>query len=163
MWTIGVQPASSRRLAMDFTSYYWFSPYHIRFTSQNVICQHSSITETTIKQHPLGFILFDFHNWESPTSFTSALFFAVNTYITPHTIVCSTSLTSFVHVVSISMLTNSRVIGCKLWKRLEDSVALYLQMSSTEYWAENIGINSSKRQSGIVLHKRIHIYGQYNF
>ena len=38
--TIGVQPASTRQLALDFTSCYWFSPYHIWLACRNFICQH---------------------------------------------------------------------------------------------------------------------------
>ena len=54
-------------------------------------------------------------------------------------------------------------MGRELWTRLGDFVAFHLQTWSPEYWAENIGVNSSKRQSGIVLNKRIPIYDQYNF
>ena len=32
-----------------------------------------------------------------------------------------------------------------------------------EYQAENKSTNSSKLQSDILLHKRLHSYGQYNF
>ena len=68
--TIGVQPASTRRLTLAFTSCYRFSYYYIRFIFRNFICEHSSITETTVKQHPLAFLLFDFQHWESTPSFT---------------------------------------------------------------------------------------------
>ena len=37
----------------------------IHLTCRNFICQHSAITETTVKQHPLAIIWFDTH-WESP-------------------------------------------------------------------------------------------------
>ena len=48
--------------------------------------------------------------------------------------------------------------------RIPEPNLLYpIQTWSQEFRAENIGINSSKQQSGILLHKRIHIYGQYNF
>ena len=33
---IGVQPASPRQLALDFTSCYWFSPCHIHFASSSL-------------------------------------------------------------------------------------------------------------------------------
>ena len=36
-------------------------------------------------------------------------------------------------------------------------------VSKLEYRVENIGINSSKLQSGIILYKRIHNSGQNNF
>ena len=39
--TIGVQPASTRPLALDFTNYYRFSLYCIRFTCRNCISQQS--------------------------------------------------------------------------------------------------------------------------
>ena len=74
--TIGVQPASTQRLALDFTSSYLFSPCYKQFTCQNFICQHSAIAETTLKQGPLTFILFDFQHWDSPDSFASTLFLA---------------------------------------------------------------------------------------
>ena len=51
--------ASTRQLALDFTSCYWFSPYHIRFACRNLICQHWSITETTVKKRLLASILFN--------------------------------------------------------------------------------------------------------
>ena len=38
--TIGVQPASTRQLALDFTSCYRFSSYYILFACRNCICQH---------------------------------------------------------------------------------------------------------------------------
>ena len=83
--TIGVQPASTRWLALDFTSFCRFSPYNICFTCRNFICQHSSITETTEKQHPLAFILFDFQYWISVSLFTSALFLMRQTPTSHHT------------------------------------------------------------------------------
>ena len=63
---IAVQPVSTRRLALDFTSCYRFSPYYIHLTCRNFIYQHSAVTETTAKQHPLAFILFESPNWDSP-------------------------------------------------------------------------------------------------
>ena len=93
-------------------------------------------------------------------------FSTVNPYVTQHRIVHSTSLTSFVHVGCISNSVCSptgRVMDRELWTHLGDSVAFHLQTWSPEYWAENVGINSSNPQSGIILHKRIHSYGQYNF
>ena len=70
--TIGVQPASPRQLALDFTSCYWFSPCHIRFACLNFICQHWSITETTVKKCLSASILFD------PQACSSAIFSVVN-------------------------------------------------------------------------------------
>ena len=79
--TIGVQPASTRQLALDFTSCYWFSPYHIRFVCRNFICQHWSITETTVKKRLLASILFDHQT-------CSSAIFIYRHYRIP---VCSTS------------------------------------------------------------------------
>ena len=45
-----------------------------RLTCQNYICQHPAIAETSVKQLPSAFILFDFQQWDSPASFASALF-----------------------------------------------------------------------------------------
>ena len=54
--------------------------------------------------------------------------------------------------------------GCDLWTESRDSVAFHprtpSQMWSPEYRVENIGINSSKLQSGIILYKHIHNSGQ---
>ena len=74
-WNIGIQPASTRQLALDFTSCYWFSPYYICFACRNFICQHWSITEITVKKRLLASILFD------PPACSSAIFSVVNTYV----------------------------------------------------------------------------------
>ena len=70
--TIVVQPASPRQLALDFTSCYWFSPCHICFACRNFICQHWSITETTVKKRLSASILFD------PQACSSVIFSVVN-------------------------------------------------------------------------------------
>ena len=46
---------------------------HFIHTSHDAIfiCQHLAITETTVKQHPLAFIWFDFY-WETPGSLGSS-------------------------------------------------------------------------------------------
>ena len=61
-------------------------------------------------------------------------------------------------------------MGRELWTNLGDSVAFHSRLQTKhvvsdgpEYRAEIKGINSSKLQSDILLHKRIHIYGQYSF
>ena len=72
--TIGVEPASTRRLALNFTSSCRFSTYCTHLTCRNYICQHSAIVETTVKQLPLAFILFDWRCWESPVLHRTALF-----------------------------------------------------------------------------------------
>ena len=49
---------------------------------------------------------------------------------------------------------------------LGDSVAVSFMnvvSGSRDYRTENMGISSSTRQCGILTHKRIHIYDQYNF
>ena len=61
--TNGAQQNSTRRSGLNFSNCYQFSPYHKHFTCRNFICQHSAITETTVKQHPLACILFDFQHW----------------------------------------------------------------------------------------------------
>ena len=115
--TIGVQPASTGRLALDFTRRYRFSPYYIRFTCRHFICKHSSTTETTVKPPSLAFIAFCFQYWESSSSFTSAIFFsAINTYVTQHRIVCFTSLTRFRSVSSPNVV--SGVWGRNYWYQL---------------------------------------------
>ena len=43
------------------------------------------------------------------------------------------------------------------------NTAKHVVSDGPEYRAEIKGINSSKLQSDILLHKRIHIYGQYSF
>ena len=73
--TIGVQPASTRRLALYFTSFCRFSTYCTHLTCRNFICQHSAIVEITVK-HPLALILFRCRCWESPVSHRTALFLA---------------------------------------------------------------------------------------
>ena len=71
---------STRRLALDSTSSYWFSPNYTHLTCRNFICQHLAITKTTVKQHPLAIIWFDSH-WESPRFFgTHAIFSAINSH-----------------------------------------------------------------------------------
>ena len=115
--TTGVQPAMTRRLTLDFISCYRFSPYYIHLTYRNFICQHSTIIETTVKQRPLAFILFDFQYWES---LHQCYFSAVNTYYvrppgTRDTYSLFHILTSFVRVGPISMLTNRGcIMGCEL-------------------------------------------------
>ena len=85
------------------------------------ICQHSAITETTVKQRLLAIIWFDSH-WESPGFFgIHAIFSGINTrdaslhgepslYHIP---------TSFVHIGPISLLTNRPCHGP--WTGLGDS------------------------------------------
>ena len=87
--TIGVKPASTRWLALDFTSCYQFSPYYICFTCWNFICQNSTITKTTVKQHPLAFILF---NFQTGIACISAIF-STDKHLRQYGIplVCSTS------------------------------------------------------------------------
>ena len=84
-------------------------------------------------------------------------------------LVCSTYLhASFMHVGPISMLTNRPCHGPwtvnESWRFHSVSHSQSpSQMWSPEYWAENMGIDSLKLQSGILLHKCIHINGQYSF
>ena len=47
--TIGVQPVSTWRLALNFTSSCRFSTYCTHLTCRNFICQHSAIVKTTVK------------------------------------------------------------------------------------------------------------------
>ena len=74
------------------------------------------------------------------------------------------------------MLTRPCPMGRELWTNLGDSVAFHSRFQTKhcqtakhvvsdgpEYRTEIKGINSSKLQSDILLHKRIHIYGQYSF
>ena len=49
---------STRRLTLDFTGSHRFSPMYTHFTWRNCICQHSVITETTVRQRPLALIWF---------------------------------------------------------------------------------------------------------
>ena len=170
--TIGVQPASTRQLTLDFTSCYWFSPYHICFACRNFICQHWSITETTVKKAPIGLYFvrpssllqryFSMINWKTPTSLRDSRLFHI--------------LTSFVHVGPLYAQHQCRVMGRELWQvnaSLEE-IGTYLSYPILSYLfrsasSPNVvsgvsGVkNSSKRQSDIVRHKRIHIYGQNNF
>ena len=70
---------STRRLALDSTSSYQFLSNCTHLTCRNFICQHSAITETTIKQRPLAIIWFDSY-WESHGFVgTHAIFSGINT------------------------------------------------------------------------------------
>ena len=60
-----VQPTSSRRLALDFTSCYRYSPYYAHLICRNFTCLHSAVAETTIKQRTLSCILIDLEHWGS--------------------------------------------------------------------------------------------------
>ena len=113
--TIGVQPASTRRLAQDFTSFCRFSPYnkymiHMSKFYMPTFVNHWNNRKTApislyfVRLSTLGKRVF---------VYISTIFNAANTYVTPHRIVCSISLTSFVHVGSISMFTNRPCLG--LW------------------------------------------------
>ena len=74
--TIGVQPASIRRLTLNFTNSCQFSTYCTHLRCGNFICQHSAIVKTTVKQCPLAFILCDCRCWKSLVSHRIALFLA---------------------------------------------------------------------------------------
>ena len=66
-------PRVFRRLKRrSCTSCYWFSPCHIRFACRNFICQHWSITQTTVKKRLSASILFD------PQACSSAILSVVN-------------------------------------------------------------------------------------
>ena len=81
--TIGVQPASTRRVALDFTSCCRLSTYYTHLTCRNFICQYSAIVKTTVKQRPLAFILLDCQCWDSPALYrSSTIFSTINNYIT---------------------------------------------------------------------------------
>ena len=56
---------STRWFALNSTSSYRFLSNYTHLTCLNFICQHSAITETTVKQRPLAVIWFDTH-WEIP-------------------------------------------------------------------------------------------------
>ena len=56
---------STRRFALNSTSSYRFLSNYTYLTCLYFICQHSAITEITVKQRPLAVIWFDTH-WESP-------------------------------------------------------------------------------------------------
>ena len=58
------------------------------------------------------------------------------------------------------------IMGHELWMSLGDSVDILsypIQTGSQDFRVENTIINSSTLQSDILLHKHIHICGQYNF
>ena len=68
------------------------------------------------------------------------------------------------------MLSRPCPVGRELWTNLGDSVAFHSRLQTKhvvsngpEYRAEIKGINSSKLQPDILLHKRKNIYGQNNF
>ena len=90
---------STRRLELNFTSCYRCSSYYIHLTCRNFIYQHSAVTETTVKQHPLAFILFDFQNWESPHH---CYFSAVNTSYRRHQLPgsCTRDTFSLFHILT---------------------------------------------------------------
>ena len=74
--TTGILSASTRWLALDFTSCCRFSTYYTHITCQNFNCQHSAIIEITVKQCPLAFISFTFQQGKAQAPSTSALFLA---------------------------------------------------------------------------------------
>ena len=81
--TIRVQPASTRRLALNFTNSCWFSTYCTHLTCRNFICQHWAIVETTVKLLPLAFIFVRLSMLGKPGfASNSAIFSAVNNYVT---------------------------------------------------------------------------------
>ena len=100
-----------------------------------------------VKQCSFAFILFDFEHWGSLLRLHQHYFKCMS-------------------LLSICSLTG-RVMCHELWTSQGDSLAFHprspRQTWSVKYLAENIVINSSKLQSSILLHKRIHIYGHYNF
>ena len=49
VWPSELNEPSTRRLALDFTSSYRFSPNYTHLTCRNFIYQQSAITETTVK------------------------------------------------------------------------------------------------------------------
>ena len=50
---------STRRFALNSTSSYRFLSNYTHLTCRNFLCQHSAITETTVKQRPFAIIWFD--------------------------------------------------------------------------------------------------------
>ena len=100
------QSSMSRRLG----DWHWIlqAPIGTRqIICRNFICQHSAITETTAKQHPLAIIWCILH-WESPSFVGIASFCAINTRdASLHGIsILFHILTSFMHIAPISLLTN---------------------------------------------------------
>ena len=100
--------------------------------------------------------------------YISVIFSAVNTCVTHGIPSLFHVLTNFVHVGPISMFTNrpchgpwivieSRGFRCVSFPVSQPNVVA--GVSGRNYTC----INSSKLQSSILLDKRIHIYGQYNF
>ena len=96
---IAVQPVSTRRLALDFTRCYRFSPYYKHLTCRNFMYQQSAVTETTAKQCPLAFILFKSPNCDSPHV---AIFRAVNTSCRLHQLpgACARDSSSLFHILA---------------------------------------------------------------
>ena len=114
-WTIGVRI----EFALNSTSSYRFLSNYTHLTCCNFICQHSAITETTVKQHPLAVIWFDTH-WESP-GFVGihAIFSGINTWrvITGYLVCSIFELASCIW--PITLLTNRPCHGP--WTGLGDS------------------------------------------
>ena len=118
---------STRRFALNSTSSYRFLSNYTHLTCLNFICQHSAITETTVKQRPLAVIWLDTH-WEIPGFVVSelgihAIFSGINTWrvITGY-LVCSTfELASCIW--PISLLANRPCHGP--WTGLGDSGTLW--------------------------------------
>ena len=118
---------STRRFALNSTSSYRFLSNYTHLTCLNFICQHSAITETTVKQRPLAVIWFDTH-WEIPGFVVSelgihAIFSGINTWrvITGY-LVCSTfELASCIW--PISLLANRPCHGP--WTGLGDSGTIW--------------------------------------
>ena len=142
--TIGVQPVSTRRLAL----YKLLSGFALLYTLymskfyMPTFVNHWNNSKTA----PISFYNVRLSILGKPVFvYISAIFSAVNTYVTPHRIACSASLTSFVRVGSINMLTNRPCHGP--WtvnvSRRFCSVSSPNVVSGVLGFLENIGINSS--------------------
>ena len=110
--------------------------------------QHSAIAETAVKQRPLSRTLLHFQHWGP--AWGSHL--RLRQY-------CFQRVKHLRH----QTVFGSCVLSLAIW-----SIQGYSRRSvdtkwSPEHQKENIGINSSKPQSGILLHKHIHIYDHYKF
>ena len=80
-------------------------------TCRNYLCQHSTITETTIEQLPLAFILFDFQHWDNPASFHWCYFWCrKHLHYTLGIPSLFHILASFVHICS----PTGRVMDCEV-------------------------------------------------
>ena len=126
------------------------------------------------KTTTIGLYFVHFEDWGIPAPLTSALFLARWTHgpASQHEIHSLFQIiTSFLRVGPVSIITNRAMpwaVNCERvdkeipWPNLS-SPQILSKRGHVGFRAENIGINPSRLESGILLHKRMHVCGNDNF